>query len=460
MVSMIDLPLLGRRGRARIAAFAVLFVVAVVAAAAPASAGRIQKVVSPGGIEAWLVEEHAVPLVALQFSFLGGSTQDKPGKEGTVNLMSTLLDEGAGDLSSQAFQTRLEDLAIDLSFSEDLDRFSGEMKTLSENEAAAFDLLALALAKPRFDKEAVERMRTQVIAGLRRSQRDPEGAAQRLSQKTVFADHPYARPGEGTEASVRTIDVADLKAAHDAIFTRKGLKIAVVGDIDAARLAPALDRIFGALPAEGRLAPVAETVPKAGLRVRETMAVPQATVRFALPGLKRADPDFVPAYVMNHILGGGSFSSWLYAEVREKRGLAYSIATGLVPFAHAGEFVGAVGTSADRVDETIAIVEAQFARMRDQGPTAEELAAAKAYLIGSYPLRFDTSDKIAGALLGIQIEDLGIDYIDRRNDLIGAVSLDDIKRVAKRLLAEPPSVSVVGPEVAQAAPTPEKPAKK
>ena len=450
---------LGRRGLVRMATLAAALAVSLLATA-PASAGRIQKVVSPGGIEAWLVEEHAVPLVAMQFSFLGGSTQDKPGREGTVNLLSTLLDEGAGDLVSQAYQTRLEELAVDLSFSEDLDRFSGEMKTLTENADQAFDLLGLALTRPRFDKEAVERMRVQTIASLRRSQRNPETVAGRLSQKTTFGDHPYARPGNGTETSVQAIEIADLRTAHAAIFARKGLKIAVVGDIDAARLGPALDRIFGGLPADGRPAPVGETAPKAGLVARETMAVPQATIRFALPGLKRTDPDFVPAYVMNHILGGGTFSSWLYAEVREKRGLAYTIATGLVPLAHAGEFVGAVGTSADRVDETISIVEEQFARMRDQGPTADELAAAKAYLIGSYPLRFDTSDKIAGALLGIQIEDLGIDYIDRRNDLINAVTLDDVQRVAKRLLVEKPTVTVVGPEVAQAPRTPEPPAKK
>ncbi|MCE1234880.1 MAG: insulinase family protein [Hyphomicrobiales bacterium] len=427
--------------------------------ATTADAGRIQRVVSPMGVEAWLVEEHAVPLVAMQFSFLGGSTQDPAGKEGVTNLLSTLLDEGAGDLTSQAYQTKLEDLAVDLTFSDDPDRFTGEIKTLSENRDQAFDLLALALTKPRFDADAVERMRVQVIAGVRRAERDPNSVASRLWAKTVFGAHPYGRSGEGTEASIAAIGAADVKAAHDRIFTRDGLKIAVVGDIDAATLAPALDRVFGSLPAKGALAPVAEVTPSADLSARAALAVPQATIRFGLPGLKRSDPDFVAAYVMNHILGGGGFSSWLYTEVREKRGLAYTIATGLAPRLHAGELIGFVGTSADRVDETIGLIKGQLARMRDQGPTAEELAAAKAYLTGSYPLRFDTSDKIAGSLLGIQIEDLGIDYIDKRNDLIAAVTLDDVKRVAKRLLSVEPSFVVVGPQVAQAAPTPE-PAKK
>lgn len=425
-----------------------LAVAAVVFAAAadPAAATRIERVTSPSGLEAWLVEEHAVPLIAVQFSFLGGSTQDPKDREGTVDLMSSLLDEGAGDLTSQAFQGKLEDLSVEMSFRDGRDRFEGEMKTLSENRDAAFDLLALALNAPRFDAEAVERMRVQSIAARRRAEKDPDAIAGRLFARTVFPDHPYGRPADGTEASLARVTVADIKEARSKIFTRKGLKIAVVGDIDAATLAPLLDKLFAKLPAEGRLASVAETTPVAGGSVRQDAPIPQAVVRFGGPGLKRDDPDFVPAYVMNHILGGGTFSSWLYREVREKKGLAYSVSTGLAAYAHAGLFVGAVGTRADKVDESLAIIRTEIARMRDEGPSEKELAEAKAYLVGSYPLRFDTSDKIAGSLLQIQVDDLGIDYIDRRNGLIEAVTIDDIRRVAKRLLTPPMTVVTVGPK--------------
>ena len=414
--------------------------------ATPAAATRIQKVTSPTGIEAWLVEEHAVPLIAVQFAFLGGSTQDPPGKEGATDLLSTLLDEGAGDLTSSAFQARLDDLSVQVSFHEGRDRFEGEMKTLSENRDAAFDLLALALQEPRFDGEAVERMRAQTIAARRRAAKDPNDIAGRLFSAAVFPDHLYGRSADGTEASIGAVTIADLKDLKSKIFTRKGLKIAVVGDIDAATLAPLLDRLFARLPAEGALRPVAEVTPVPGARVVETAPIPQAVVRFGGPGLKRDDPDFVAGYVMNHILGGGSFSSWLYREVREKKGLAYSVSTGLSPMMHAGLFVGAVGTRADRIDESLAIIRAEIARMRDVGPTAAELTEAKAYLTGSYPLRFDTSDKIAGSLLAIQIDDLGIDYIDRRNSLIEAVTIDDIRRVARRLFSVEPTVVTVGPK--------------
>ncbi|MDK9698043.1 MAG: insulinase family protein [Siculibacillus sp.] len=425
----------------------VLPAIALLAAASPAEATRIQRVVTPKGIEVWLVEEHAVPLIAVDFAFLGGSSQDPVGKEGATDLLSTLLDEGAGDLTSARFQAKLDDLSVQMSFREGRDRFEGEMKTLTENRDAAFDLLRLALNSPRFEPEAVERMRAQSIAARRRAEKDPDSIAGRLFSRSVFpAGHPYARPSDGTEASVAAVTIADLKDLKAKIFTRKGLKIAVVGDIDAATLAPLIDRVFADLPAEGALAAVAEAKPVAGAIVRETAPIPQAVVRFGGPGLKRDDPDFVPAYVMNHILGGGSFSSWLHREVREKKGLAYSVSTGLAPMLHAGLFVGAVGTRADKVDESLAIIRAEIARMRDQGPSEKELAEAKAYLVGSYPLRFDTSDKIAGSLLAIQVDDLGIDYIDKRNALIEKVTIDDVRRVAGRLFADAPTVVIVGPK--------------
>ncbi|TBW32886.1 insulinase family protein [Siculibacillus lacustris] len=413
--------------------------------ASPASATTVQRVVSPKGIEAWLVEEHAVPMIAVDFSFEGGSTQDPAGKEGITDLLSSLLDEGAGDLPSQEFQTRLEDLSVEFGFHDRADRFDGEMKTLSKNRDAAFDLLALALNRPRFDAEAVERMRVQAITGLRRAEKNPDQIAGRRLLEAVFPGHPYGRPSEGTEASLTAITPADLHELHRRLFVRAGLKIAVVGDIDAATLAPQLDRLFAGLPAEGRRVAVAEVVPKAGGRITVAAPIPQAVVRLGAPGLKRDDPDFMAAYVMNHILGGGSFSSWLYREVREKRGLAYSISTGLAPYVHAGLFLGAVGTRAEAVDETLALMRTEIARMRDTGPDAAELTAAKAYLIGSYPLRFDTSDKIAGSLLAIMIDDLGIDWIDRRNAAIEAVTLADVRRVAARLFAVEPTVVVVGP---------------
>lgn len=413
--------------------------------AAPAAATTIQRVVSPGGIEAWLVEEHTVPLIALNFAFKGGSSQDPDGKEGVANLVSTLMDEGAGDMTGQQFQTALDDISAEMSFEDGRDRFYGQMKMMAETKDKAFDLLALSLNKPRFDADAIERMRRQAIAGARRELKDPDAVAGHLFGRTVFGNHPYGRLSSGSEQSIQAITADDVRSFHRNTFARDGLKVAVVGAIDAKTLAPLLDKLFAGLPDKGSLKEVPEAKLALGATVADTMAIPQATVRFGTEGLKRRDADFQAAYVMNHILGGGTFSSWLYTEVREKRGLAYTISTGLAPFEHAGLFVGGVGTRADKVGETIGIIKEQLKRMAEQGPTQEELDKAKEYIIGSYALRFDTSDKIAGQLLAIQIDDLGIDYIDKRNDQISAVTLADVKRVAKRILSNPVTFVTVGP---------------
>jgi zinc protease len=429
--------------RAGLVTFAVLASLAV--ATVEARAVEIQTVETPGGLTAWLVEDHTVPIVAVNFAFAGGTAQDPDGKEGLANLMAATLDEGAGELDSQAYRQRLEELAVKIGFDAGRDAFYGSLRTLTPNVDEAFDLLRIAINDPRFDAEAVTRMQRQIISGLRREQKDPDAIASRVMAETAFPDHPYGRPSSGTEESVSALTAEDLKALHGRLIARGDLKISVVGAIGAERLAELLDKTFAELPETAELSPVADVTPKTGIRKDVAFDVPQTSIRLTLPGLKRDDPDFIPAFVMNHILGGGSFSSWLYEEVREKRGLAYSVGSYLVPYDHSGAFMAATGTRSDRAPDTIAIIEAQMQRMAEAGPSAEELAKAKAFLTGSYALRFDTSDKIASQLLGIQMEELGLDYIDKRNTLIEAVTLDDIRRVAKRLLADAdPVVVTVG----------------
>lgn len=416
--------------------------------AGPAAAMTIEKVVSPGGIEAWLVSDDTVPLIAMDFAFDGaGSVQDPVGKEGVADLLSTMLDEGAGDLDSAAFQARLADLNVRLSFDAGRDAFHGELTTLSENRDAAFDLLRLALSAPRFDAEPIARMRTQAISSLRRSERDPDSIAGRLWAATAFPDHPYGRPASGTEATVAALSRDDLAAFYGRSFAKDNLVIGVVGAIDAATLAPLLDQTFGGLPETAQLTPVPPTAPKAGARADDTFESPQTVIRFGGPGLLRSDPDFIPAFVMNHILGGGTFTSWLFEEVREKRGLAYSIYTYLLPYDQAGVFAGGTATSADKTAEVVGLIEAEVGRMATTGPSEQELADAKRFLTGSFPLRFDSSGKIASQLVGLQLDNLDVGYIDERNALIEAVTLEDLRRVAKRLLdAGELTVVTVGPK--------------
>jgi zinc protease len=413
--------------------------------ASASEAAPIHKIVSPLGIEAWLLEDHAVPIVAMNFAFDGGASQDPSGKPGVANMLAAMLDEGAGDMDSRNFQSKLDDLSIELNFEAGKDSFFGTVKTLAENETEAFHLTALAMQSPRFDAEPLERMRAQVMSGIKQSAKDPEQVAVNMMCATAFAGHPYGQPLDGTAASVTALSVADLQDYRSRVFARDNLKIAIVGAIDEATAGKMVDQMFGTLPMKARLVQVDDVDPKGGV-VDVDMPNPQTVIRFGGPGVRRDDPDFMAAYVVNHILGGGSFSSRLYSEVREKRGLAYNISTSLAAMDHAGAVAGGTATRADRADETIALIRSEMTRLGQDGPTAEELAKAKSFLIGSYALRFDSSTKIARQLLGIQIDGLGVDYVNHRNDLVASVTLDDAKRAAKRLFANGTGLIVrVGP---------------
>ncbi len=411
-----------------------LFALACMQTAHASAAAKIQRVISPGGIEAWFVQDATVPLIAMQFAFTGGSSQDPDGKAGTANLASDTLDEGAGDLDSKTYHERLERRAIQMSFSVGRDYFRGSLRMLKENRDEAFDLLRLALTSPRFDAEPVERVRAQTLSGLRRESTAPGSIANERFWATAYEGHPYARPPNGTLESVPTIEAADLKDFVRRVLAKDNLKIAVVGDVDAETVGKLLDQTFGALPAKSELTPVAKIdFAKTPQKFFIPLDVPQTSILFGGASIARNDPDFMAAYIVNHILGGGSLSSRLYHEVREKRGLAYSVSASLVWMNHSSLFFGSTATRADKATETIDTINAELKRMADDGPTQQELDEAKSYLKGSQMLALDSSAKFAGALVQYQLDNLGIDYIERRSAIIDAVTLDDAKRVAKRI---------------------------
>ncbi|MEL6299863.1 MAG: pitrilysin family protein [Pseudomonadota bacterium] len=423
---------------------------AFISLAAPeARAMKIQVVKSPGGIEAWLVEERSVPLMAMRFAFEGGSAQDPTGKEGVANFLTVMMDEGAGDLDAARFQELEEELSFRMRFSDSRDTFSGSFQTLTSNRDESLRLLKLALTKPRFDQDAVERMRKQLLSGLAFAAKDPNRVASKVWAATAFPDHPYGRPSRGTLDSIAAIQPADLEAYRKRIFAKDTLKIAVVGDIDAETLGKVLDDVFGDLPAKAELTKVPDTKPVTGGVQRVVqMPVPQSVAVFGTPSIARDDPDFIVAFVMNQILGGGGFASRLMEEVREKRGLAYSVYSYLQPYDHAAIFAGGVATQNEKIGESLKVIRSELERMAKDGPSDEELANAKSYLIGSYALRFDSNAKIAQQLLGIQLDKLGIDYPDKRNELIRAVTVEDVKRIAERILnVDDLIVTIVGQPV-------------
>ena len=417
--------------------WAPLAVVATLLASlsSPANAMKIQTIKSPGGIEAWLVEEHAVQMMAMRFAFDGGSSQDPDGKEGLANFVTAMLDEGAGELSSREFQEREEDLSMRMSYEEAKDAFYGNFETLTANRDESAKLLKLALNKPHFDADAVDRIRQQLVAALVYAARDPDKVAQNEWYALAFKGHPYARPANGTEQTIATITHDDLDGYRKRVFAKDTLKVVAVGDINADQLGRLLDEVFGDLPDKAQLTPVSKTTPVTGGKQEVIeMNVPQSVAVFGLGAMPRKDPEFIPAFVLNQILGGGGFASRLMEEVREKRGLAYSVYTYVYPYQHASIFSGGVATRNDAMGQSLDVIRDELKKMAEEGPSQQDLDNAKNYLIGSYPLRFDTNSKIATQLLGLKMDGFGPEYVENRNAMIAAVTLDDMKRVAKHLL--------------------------
>jgi zinc protease len=414
----------------------VVAIIGLVAGAAPAArAVTIQAVKSPGGITAWLVEDHSLPVVTIDLAFRGGAALDPESKTGLASLVCDLLDEGAGELDSSAFQGRLEDLGTYLSVAAGEDTVGVSLRTVTASVAPAFDLLRLALTAPRFDAPAVARVKAQVLAELAHDARQPRAIAGRQWREAEFGDHPYARRVSGTEAGVAAITTNDLRGFVRDRLAKDVMLVAVVGDIAPEALKALLDKTFGGLPAQatpGTVPPL--RVNTSGELLLARLAIPQSVVVFGQPGLKRDDPDWYAALLVNDVLGGGGFSSRLTQEVRDKRGLAYSVYSGLDPMQEGGVIIGGVATENASVAQSIEIIRAEWQRMRAEGPSAKELADAKTYLTGSFPLGLDSTGRIAGTLVEMERDRLGIDYLDRRSALIDGVTLDDAKRVAQRLL--------------------------
>jgi zinc protease len=416
---------------------------------APALALKVEEIVSTKGIKAWLVEEHAVPLVAIKFAFLGGAAQDPPGKEGLAGMIADLLTEGAGELPAGTFKDKLSALGTHLAANGARDAIYGGLESLSKHFAESSELLRLMVLSPRFDADAIERVRAQRLTDLALAANEPVRLALDRWYAVAFPNHPYGRPMDGTPASVASIMAGDLKAKHPQLFARDVLKVVVVGDIDASAARTVLDRVFGDLPAKAAAPPVPRVDPQAhpGPDVIDK-DYPLATATLGLPSLRSDDPEFPALQVLNHIVGSGDFDSRLMEEIRVKRGLAYSIRTNLLRDTVTSLMVGGVATKNENMGTALRVISDVFAEMARSGPTPAQFDNAKLYLTGSFLLDFDTNAKVANSLLGIALDGERPDYLRTRNEKIAAVRLEDVKRVAGRVLKpERLVVTIVGKPV-------------
>ena len=414
---------------------AVFVAAALVLTALPLRAAvEIQEVTSPGGLTAWLVQEPAIPFTALELQFKGGSSLDPTDKAGAVNLMMGLLEEGAGELDAQAFTVAVESLAAEFRFRAYKDSVEVSARFLTENRDEALSLLRLALNAPRFDADAVERVRAQVLANIDADAKDPEEISGAVFTAQAYPGHPYGVPLNGTAETVAALTRDDLVAAHAGVFARDRVYAAAVGDMDAETLGATLDYLLGDLPETGAPMPEVTAFADGPSLTVVDYPTPQSVVTFGHAGIARDDPDFFPAFVMMQVLGGSGFQSRLMEEVRVKRGLTYGIGAYLVTRDYANAVTGRVSTVNSRVAETVDVIRAEWRKMAEHGVSEEELTRVKTYLTGAYPLRFDGNARIAGILVGMQADGLTPDYIETRNDKVMAVTREDIARVAERLI--------------------------
>ncbi len=394
----------------------------------------IKAITSPGGINAWVVEEPAIPFTALEIRIEGGTSLDEPGKRGAINLMMALIEEGSADLDAREFQAKLDSLAASFSFGVYDDTASISAQFLTENRDEVLELLRTALIQPRFDQDAIDRVRAQILSGIASDAKSPNSIAGAAFNAAAFGDHPYGTSSDGTVESVNALTREDLITAHRNVLTRDRMYVSAVGDITAAELGPILDRLLGDLPAEGP--PLPEDVVfglDGGITVID-FDTPQAVALFGQPGIRQEDDDFFAAYIMNEILGAGGFESRLMQEVREKRGLTYGISTQLLTKQHAEMLYGRVASGNATIAQAIEVIRSEWTRMAENGITQDELDAAKTYLTGEYPLRFDGNGQIANIIVAMQMFGYPLDYIKNRNGYIEAVTLDDVNRVAAELL--------------------------
>ncbi|WP_298496651.1 pitrilysin family protein [uncultured Maritimibacter sp.] len=390
----------------------------------------IQEVTSPGGLKAWLVEEHSIPFVALEIRFRGGAVLDEPGKEGATNLMAGLLEEGAADMDSRAFAEAKEEVATSIGFDIYDDMITVSTRYLTENADRSLDLLRAALIEPTFDQPSIDRVRGQVLASLNSRRTDPDAIAGDAMSSAAYGDHPYGRHIGGTVDSVTGLTRDDIVTAFRNAIAKDRAYIAAVGDITAEELGAVMDRVLGDMPAEG--APFPDAVPfgaDPGVSVTP-FDTPQSVARFGQPGMSIDDPDFFAAFILNTIMGGSGFESRLMQEVREKRGLTYGIGTYLIDSDYSEAYMGSFSSQNGRMAEAVAVVQDEWRKMAEDGVTQEELDAAKLYLTGSYPLRFDGNSNIANILASMQMDGYSIDYPATRNDKIEAVTLEEANRVA------------------------------
>jgi len=404
----------------------------------------VHEVVASSGFKALILEDHQLPVVSVQIVFRkSGHAFDPQGQEGLSHSVSELLDEGSGNLSGTEFHRQLENAAISLGVSEDSDNFTINIKCLTEHLPKALALVKTAITAPHFDDDAIRRIISDINSERTEKNDEPETLAIITWQQIYYGSKPYGQSGLGTRTSLNTITPNDLKHFVHSHFTQDHLIISAAGDISNKTLKPLLDDFIDALPAKSEPSPVIDASgPATGSVQVIEKPLSQSVAIFGEKSLLRSNPDFYATYVLNYVIGGGSFESRLMKTVREDKGLAYTVYTFLNMNEYSVVLQGYVASSNDHIDQSVAIIRKQLADLRDHGVTQQELQDAKDYMTLSFALKLDSTESLTEFLTTMQLFHLGNDFIAKRNSYVNQVTLADVNRVAKQIL-DPDHLTVV-----------------
>jgi zinc protease len=396
---------------------------------------NIQEVKAANGLTAWMVESHEIPVVSVAIAFRdAGNAADPKGLAGLVRLLTSTLDEGAGPWDSQGFKKFLLEKNIELHIAATNDTFQLNFRTIKENVGEAFRVLNLVLRDPKFDDESLSRVKNQILTSLEQSLHNENFIAHQTLNSLIFGDHPYGRTAQQILKEFPKITATQMRQFIKDRLTRDQIVISAVGDITSNELKDYLDKTFGDFPEKSAPSDLKNVaLLNLGTTTVETLDIPQSLVYFTQPGITRDDPDFYAAVVMMKIMGDGDYESRLWNEVREKRGLTYGIQADVNYSKYASLLIGGTSTKNNSVQEVVTLIRKVWKDM-SEGASQAELDFVKKRMVGSFALNFSSTHRIAKALVTYQMDKLGTDYINKRNEIISSLTLEQINKVAKRLL--------------------------
>jgi zinc protease len=410
------------------------------------AAVNIQHWQTSSGAEVYFVENHDLPIVDLSVNFAAGSARDTAEKSGLAGITRYMMTLGAAGMSDEVIANKLADIGAVLGGEFDGDRAALKLRTLSSEreQKQALDVFGKILQKPDFPASVLAREKARIISGLEESATQPEGMVNKAFMTALYGSHPYSLDESGEIATVAKLSVADLQAFYQQYYRANGAVIAMMGDLSRAQAEAIAESMVSGLPKGPANPAIAQvTYPNAPVTQRIAHPASQSHILLGYPGIKRGDPDLFPLYLGNYVLGGGGFVSRLTEEVREKRGLVYSVYSYFMPMAEVGTFQIGLQTKKEQADEALKIVRATLADFLAKGVTDAELKAAKANVIGGFPMRIDSNSKILDYLAVIGFYKLPLNYLDEYNSKVAAVTAAQIKDAFNRRLKPENFVTVI-----------------